>query len=280
MKQRLRRRSASSVAILATMLAAGTASLPAQSASQSEFDNNGEDITRPDSRFEVRFERRNSGVTTKTERTYLYLRPSGVFDLESPWAVSWFAQLPILWKTTNMAGSPDSSEASGIGDIQLQAALIRPIDERWAYGFGANLVAPSAEDSLGSGKWQIRPILGFRYSFLEFGSNTYFVPKLRYAVSVGGDPSRRNINEPQIAPTFNIGLPDRWFVTLYPSQDIRINFGDPISGQKGRLFLPFDAQIGRKISDALTISFELGVPIVKDYPVYNLKARMKIAGKF
>jgi hypothetical protein len=70
------------------------------------------------------------------------------------------------------------------------------------------------------------PGFGIRYSFLEFGDDTYFVPKLRYAVSFGGDPSRRNRNEPQIAPTLNIGLPDRWFVTLYPSYDIRINYGD------------------------------------------------------
>jgi hypothetical protein len=44
----------------------------------------------------------------------------------------------------------------------------------------------------------------------------------------------------------NIGLPDRWFVTLYPSNDIRINYRQPVSGQTGRLFLPFDASVGQK----------------------------------
>jgi hypothetical protein len=29
----------------------------------------------------------------------------------------------------------------------------------------------------------------------------------------------------------NINLPDRWFFTLYPSTEIRINYGDPIPGQ-------------------------------------------------
>jgi hypothetical protein len=38
-------------------------------------------------------------------------------------------------------------------------------------------------------------------------------------------------------------------VTFYPSNDIRINFGDPISGQTGRLFLPFDAAIGREMKN-------------------------------
>ena len=124
------------------------------------------------------------------------------------------------------------------------------------------------------------PGFGVRYSFLEIGPDTYFVPVIRYATSFAGDPSRRNISEPQIAPTLNIGLPDRWFVTFYPSNDIRINFGDPISGQTGRLFLPFDALIGCKVTDKFVISLEGSVPIVKDYPVYNFKTELRAAIQF
>jgi len=243
------------------------------------LENNGEDLTRPESKVELRLEERTSGTSTKTNRITLYLRAEGIVDIKSAWGLSWFAQLPLRHKSTEMSDGTHSTD-SGIGDIELQGVLFREIDERWAYGFGLDLVTPSGEDMLGSGKWQLRPIVGIRYSLLEFGPNTYFVPKLRYAVSIGGDPSRRNINEPQIAPTLNIGLPHRWFVTLYPSQDIRINLGDPISGQTGRLFLPFDAAVGRKVGDAVTISFELGEPIIKDYPVYNLKARLRVAAEF
>jgi hypothetical protein len=124
------------------------------------------------------------------------------------------------------------------------------------------------------------PGFGIRYSFLEIGPETYVVPVVRYAISFAGDPSRRNISEPQIAPTLNIGLPDRWFVTFYPSNDIRINFGDPISGQTGRLFLPLDVLVGRKVTDSLTISLEAGVPIVNDYPVYNFKTELRMVMKF
>jgi hypothetical protein len=124
------------------------------------------------------------------------------------------------------------------------------------------------------------PAVGVRYSFLEIGPNTYFAPMVRYAMSFAGDPTRRNISEPQIAPTLNIGLPDRWFVTFYPSNDIRINYGDPISGQTGRLFLPLDVAVGRKVTDSLTASLEVGVPIIRDYPVYNFKAELKIAVQF
>jgi hypothetical protein len=133
---------------------------------------------------------------------------------------------------------------------------------------------------VGTDRWQIMPAAGVRYSFLEFNADTYFVPVVRYAISFGGNPTARTIREPQIAPTLNIGLPDNWFVTLYPSNDIRINFGTPISGQTGRLFLPFDAAFGKKVTDNLIVSLEGSVPIVKDYPVYDFKTELKVTWQF
>jgi hypothetical protein len=126
----------------------------------------------------------------------------------------------------------------------------------------------------------VMPGFGVRYSLLDWGSDSYFVPAVRYAMSFAGDPTRRKISEPQIAPTLNIDLPGRWFMTLYPSYDIRINFGDPKLGQTGRLFLPFDALIGAKLTDTLQISLEGSVPIVKAYPVYNFKTEARVRVSF
>ena len=139
---------------------------------------------------------------------------------------------------------------------------------------------PLRRNSLGNGKWEVMPGFGVRYSFLEINRETYFVPVLRWAVSFAGDPSRRNINEPQIAPTLNIALPERWFVTFYPSNDIRINYGDPVAGQTGRLFLPFDAAIGRNITDRVTAYLEMSVPMISNYPVYKFKTELRISVKF
>jgi hypothetical protein len=41
--------------------------------------------------------------------------------------------------------------------------------------------------------------------------------------------SATNVNNLQFAPTLNIDLPGRWFVTFYPDPDIRWNFGNPIA---------------------------------------------------
>src|SRR5262249_39066281 len=37
------------------------------------------------------------------------------------------------------------------------------------------------------------------------------------------------------------------FFALYPSADIRVNYGDPVTGQTGRLFLPFDFSVGAEL---------------------------------
>jgi hypothetical protein len=112
------------------------------------------------------------------------------------------------------------------------------------------------------------------------GDNTYFVPGARYAIGFAGDYSRRALDELQIAPTLNVGLQDHWFVVLYPSHDVRMNFGEPVSGQTGRLFLPFDAAIGKKITDKIVVMWEASVPMIKDYPVYNFKTDIRIKVEF
>jgi hypothetical protein len=135
-------------------------------------------------------------------------------------------------------GEPGLASVNGLGNAILQAAFIRGINERWAFGFGARLVTLTQTNSVETDRWQIVPTAGARYSFLEVNADTYFVPVVRYAISFGGSPTARTICEPEIAPTFNIGLPDRWFVTPFPSNDIRVNFGTPISGQTGACFCP------------------------------------------
>ncbi len=211
-------------------------------------------------------------VTTET----LNLRYDHALDLAPMWILALRSDLPLLAKNPFSSSNPDGDYLHGVGDADVQAAVIHNLSQRFAVGFGARLIAPTGGDTLGSGKWQIMPIVGARYGLWEINSSSYFEPVIRYDASFAGDPTKRTISNLQFAPTFNLGLPDRWFITFYPSSDIRINLGDPITGQTGRLFLPFDARIGRKLSDNAALSFELGVPIIKDYPVYNIKTQVRL----
>jgi hypothetical protein len=120
------------------------------------------------------------------------------------------------------------------------------------------------------------PLVGARLALPEIASGSYFEPLLRYAISVAGDPTKKNISNLQFAPMLNINLPDHWFVTLFPSPDIRINYGDPITGQTGRWFVPFDIRVGKKLTETVALSLEVGIPILKDYPVYDFKTQARL----
>jgi hypothetical protein len=260
----------------------GAASQVAPSPDQSG--NTGEDFFRPPSNlFQIMTYYKtapgsgptNGSVANVTTET-LNLRYDHAVDLAPMWILALRSDLPLLAKNPFSSSNPNGDYLHGAGDADVQAAIIHNLSQRWAVGFGARLIAPTGGDTFGSGKWQIMPVVGARYALWEINSASYFEPVIRYDASFAGDPTRRNISNLQFAPTFNLGLPDRWFVTFYPSADIRINLGDPITGQTGRLFLPFDARIGRKLSDNAALSFELGVPIIKDYPVYNIKTQVRL----
>jgi hypothetical protein len=244
---------------------------------ESDTTNNGGDLTRPQNAVEMRFsDQTSSNDTSETNRAQMLLRVTSKISITADWRLALLAQVPYVAKATTTFDPYDVDHEFGLGDAAVQTILAHTINERWAVGVGARLVAPTADPGLGSGKWQIMPGFGVRYSLPEYGADSYFVPAMRWAISFAGDPASRKISEPQIAPTLNIDLPGRWFVTFYPSYDIRINFGDPKPGQTGRLFLPFDALVGAKVTDNLEISLEVGVPIVKAYPVYDFKTEARV----
>ena len=246
--------------------------------------NTGDDLFRPPSNLFQMMEQYRTApgsgstkgsivdVTTET----LNLRYDHAVDLAPRWILALRSDLPLLAKNPITSTNPDGDYLYGVGDADVQAAIIHNLSQRFAIGFGARLIAPTGDDNLGSGKWQIMPIVGARYGLWEINPASYFEPIIRYDASFAGDPTKRNISNLQFAPTLSLGLPDRWFISFFPSADIRINLGDPVTGQTGRLFLPFDFRIGRKLSDSIALSFELGVPIIKDYPVYNVKTQVRL----
>jgi hypothetical protein len=111
-------------------------------------------------------------------------------------------------------------------------------------------------------------------------TNGLAIPQPQRAFHGSVDSSKKNISNLQIAPTLNIMLPQHWFVRFYPDPDIRINFGDPVTGQTGRLFMPMDVLIGRDLTKNLTLSLEISAPIIKDYPVYDFKVVTRMNVKF
>jgi hypothetical protein len=250
-------------------------------------DNNGLDFTRPQRLFQLRaiYETTpGNGVVPGTIRTVTrdvaVLRVDLPVELAPQWSLVLRGDLPAVAKNPVTSDNPAGDYLYGLGDADFQAAVIHQIDARWAAGAGARIIAPTGSDDLASGKWQVMPLLGARYALPELSTGSYVQALVRYDVSFAGDPSKNNISNLQFAPMLNIGLPNRWFFTFYPSPDIRVNYGDPITGQTGRLFLPLELMLGRSLTKDVTVSLEVGVPIVKDYPVYDFKSVMRLNMKF
>jgi hypothetical protein len=249
--------------------------------------NNGQDFTRPQDLIQLRYEFQTapaSGSEPGTIRTVTtdtaVLRSDLKFNLAPQWELALRGDLPFTGKNPIAADDPTGEFVDGLGDADVQAALIRTIDARWAAGAGVRIVAPTGAPDLTSGKWQALPIIGARAMLPELSEGSFFTGLFRYDVSFAGDPSKRNISNLQLAPTLNVNLPERWFVTFYPNPDIRINYGDPVTGQTGRLFLPMDVLFGRDLTKTVTVSLEIGIPIIKDYPVYDFKTVTRLNVKF
>jgi hypothetical protein len=250
-------------------------------------DSTGQDFTSPQNLFQLRYQYKTApgtgslkgSIRTVTTDT-LYLRSDFAFDLGSPWKVVFRTDLPFVAKNPISSDHALGDYLYGVGDADFQAALIEQINQQWAAGGGLRIIAPTGPDNITSGKWQMMPIVGARTLLPELSAGSYFEGVVRYDFSFAGDPTKKNISNLQLWPMLNISLPDHWFFILYPSADIRVNYGDPVTGQTGRLFLPLDFSVGRSLSKNFTVSLEIGIPIIKDYPIYDFKTTTRFNMKF
>jgi hypothetical protein len=243
-------------------------------APQSEF-------LQPRNLLEISPQYRETNGSQRPLDTYrLNFRTDRKIPLADQWTLGLRFDAPLVARNPLNASNPTGDYIGGLGNVDAQAAIIRKINERWTAGAGVRIYAPTGGEDFGSGKWEVMPGAAFRFGLPEISGGSYFEPEVRYAQSFAGDPTRRTISNLQFAPTVNFGLPRRWYLTLYPSADIRWNFGDPITGQTGRLFLPIDAKIGRKLADNISVSFEAAAPIIQDYPVYKLKAILNFTASY
>jgi hypothetical protein len=188
------------------------------------------------------------------------------------WTFAGYVEVPV--GTTFMNGA--ASGPISIGDTTLESLAAYAIDDRWAVGVEARLIARTGSATLSSDSWQVQPGAGIRYSVPEWGQGSYIVPTVRYASSFDESLGSQRTSVLQFAPTVNIALTEKTFVTLFPSNDLRVNLGPSAFRQTGPLFLPFDASIGTSLTDKVQLSVEVAVPLIKDYPVYDLKAEGRI----
>jgi hypothetical protein len=112
-------------------------------------------------------EKQRTGSVSKTNRARMLLRVTSKISCNADRRLALLAQVPLGEEATTTFDPFSVDHEFGLGDAAFQTVLARAINERWAVGIGARLVARTADDDLGSGKWQIMPGFGVRYLIPE-----------------------------------------------------------------------------------------------------------------
>lgn len=221
------------------------------------------------------------GSTKQVETNTPFIRiEAPPFRLAPQWELNFRAEIPVVWTNAVTPTNPTGATVHGFGNVLTQAWIIHDVDQRWAVALGGQLIAPSSTNGVATNAWEQVTIFVVRAMLPQISPGSYFAPQVRYGVDSESDDNGSMLRQLRIAPTLNINLPHDLFFTLYPSPDIRMNYGTPVSNQKGRLFLPLNFMVGWKPTMHTVVSAEFGIPIIKEFPAYNFKVQLRVGYLF
>jgi hypothetical protein len=230
--------------------------------------NTGQDLTKPLSRFDIRYQYQHT--TGNYDTNLMTLRLDAPVKLESGWLLSTRFDLPLVRNDIPSRDNPNGDYESGAGDLLTQFFLISPPQGRWAYAVGAQLIWPTAsQDQMGTGKYQLAPSVATVYYPEAWSKGSFVGLLLRDYFDYAGDDDRADIHEMSIQPLFNYNLPERWFLGINP--DIRVNWE-----QDNQWFVPFNVTLGKLINKSTVMSVEFNTPIVNDYDRYDWQIEFRI----
>jgi hypothetical protein len=211
------------------------------------------------------------GTTKQVDTNTPFVRMEEPFRIAPQWELAFRVEVPFVWTNPVTPENPDGQVISGFGNVLTQGWLVYEINPRWAIAAGAQAIAPTSINGVASDAWE--EVIGgvVRVMLPEVSEGSYFAPQVRYGVDFGGNDEGPMLRQLRLMPTLNINLPHNLFFTLFPSPDIRWNYGTPIYGQTGRFFLPLNFMVGWKPTPHTIISAEFGIPVIKDFPAYTFR---------
>jgi hypothetical protein len=236
-----------------------------------------DDPTRPVTTWDFRSRYEDTTVSSRNDRLTLIFRRNNRWNLDGDWKLATRLDGRLVFSDRETDANPSGGYRAGLGRMLVQAIVADVLDDRWAVAAGGRIVTAASASNYGSGNWDLVPILEARAMLPEISEGSYFLPEARYAVSIGRSFGSRPANELQFSPELKLALSPQYFVVLFPSTDIRVNFGRKVAGQTGRLFLPLDGEIGCNLSDSQVLSLEVSAPVVRDYPLYRLKIEARFS---
>jgi len=247
----------------------GAASGAAADAAPSDTPNTGQDITNPVTRVDLRA---SYQLTPADRDSYVFtLRADKPYALGDGWKLGLRFDAPTVYNNVPSSENLGGAYQLGFGNALAQAILIKAIDKRQAFGFGAQIIVPTATaPQFGSSTVQFVPTVGYRYGLPEISKGSFFVGAARWDFNVGARAGQR-INNLQFSPTLNVALPEQTFITFYPSTDIHYDF------VTSSWFVPFDAMVGKLWGKSVVTSLEVSAPIINGRaPLYQFKTEARV----
>lgn len=233
--------------------------------------NTGQDFTKPLTRLDIREKYQALPDANDAYTTTLRVDKPIVLNKKG-WVLSLRADLPFVVNNVASTDNPTAAHKFGTGDLLNQFMFIAPQEgKKWTYGFGAQIIWPTgAQDQIGSGRYQIAPLIGAKMDLkaISPGSISYIL--LRNHMDAGGSGSRGKVNYLVIQPGINLALPKQSFITIAP--EMRVNWEN-----NNRLFIPFDITLGKMLNKTTVISIEYKTPIYdRKYRIYNTEIEARI----
>ena len=148
------------------------------------------------------------------------------------------ADVPHVWFDPNTAGG---STQSGLGDVFLRVGGQVWRAPEFTVLAGTDIIFPSASHSdLGRGKYQVGPGVSVAIPIAGVNSVAQFVGQ--HIVSIGGDPSRNDVNYSRMRIGFDTPWGQNWWTTVEPN--IFIDWT-----QKAKTAMNLEFEVGRKFGD-------------------------------
>ena len=230
--------------------------------------NTGQDITKPLSRFDIRYKYQQT--TGRLDTSLMTFRLDVPFKFKSGWQLSTRFDLPLVYSDVPSRDNPRGDYEFGTGDFLTQFLFIAPPKGRWVYAFGTQVLWPTgSQDQMGTGKYQLVPTMAAVYYPERWSKGSFAAVVIRDGFDIAGKDDRKHIHELYVQPMVNFNLPERWFLTLAP--EMKMNWEDD-----NKWFVPFDVTLGKMLNKSTVASLGFKQAMVNDYDLYDWEIEFRI----
>jgi hypothetical protein len=118
--------------------------------------------------------------------------------------------VPYVWSDPNR---PGAANQDGLSDLFVRTGWRVYSAPGYAFFAGMDATFPTADNrQLGTGKYTVGPLFATARVIPDL--NSFIFGVLQHQLSVGGDPSRRDISLSQLAIAFNTIWGERWWTQV------------------------------------------------------------------